>query len=457
MQGSHPDAAVSAKPQELSLHRQFMHFAVPSVVAQLVYSLYTVVDAAFVARGVSDTALTAVNLAFPLMQVLFSISLLFAAGCSALTAVNLGAGNRKRASAVFTQTVVMQLLLAAGMIAVLFPLRAQIALFLGAPDAQTQALVVDYITWIIPFIPAFLLSYTFEILMKADGFPRKASMIVLLSVIGNIGMDYLFVIVLRRGIAGAALATSLVQCCVIAVYLFHFVVQRKGSLRFCRHHPDWSLPGKVFRNGFSAGLTELSAGFVTFVMNHAIVYLLDDNALISFAVASYINTLAVMSITGGAQGSQPLISYEYGKKNLPDCRLLLHSLLRLSACVAALALLLFEAGAPVLVHFYISAANGSAGTELIASSVHVLRIYILSLAFAWINIAASGYFSAILRPGKALFLSVLRGYLAFIAALPLLVLLLGGDGIWFAPLAAEAVTTVFSIGLLRADRKAPVR
>ena len=412
MQGSHPDAAVSAKPQELSLHRQFMHFAVPSVIAQLVYSLYTVVDAAFVARGVSDAALTAVNLAFPLMQVLFSISLLFAAGCSALTAVNLGAGNRKRASAVFTQTVVMQLLLAAGMIAVLFPLRAQIALFLGAPDVQTQALVVDYITW---------LSYTFEILMKADGFPRKASMIVLLSVIGNIGMDYLFVIVLRRGIAGAALATSLVQCCVIAVYLFHFVVQRKGSLRFCRHQPDWSLPGKV--------------------------------------VASYINTLAVMSITGGAQGSQPLISYEYGKKNLPDCRLLLHSLLRLSACVAALALLLFEAGAPVLVHFYISAANGSAGTELIASSVHVLRIYILSLAFAWINIAASGYFSAILRPGKALFLSVLRlrGYLAFIAALPLLVLLLGGDGIWLAPLAAEAVTTVFSIGLLRADRNAPVR
>ena len=440
MQGSHPDAAVSAKPQELSLHRQFMHFAVPSVIAQLVYSLYTVVDAAFVARGVSDAALTAVNLAFPLMQVLFSISLLFAAGCSALTAVNLGAGNRKRASAVFTQTVVMQLLLAAGMIAVLFPLRAQIALFLGAPDVQTQALVVDYITWIIPFIPAFLLSYTFEILMKADGFPR-----------------YLFVIVLRRGIAGAALATSLVQCCVIAVYLFHFVVQRKGSLRFCRYQPDWSLPGKVFRNGFSAGLTELSAGFVTFVMNHAIVYLLDDSALISFAVASYINTLAVMSITGGAQGSQPLISYEYGKKNLPDCRLLLHSLLRLSACVAALALLLFEAGAPVLVHFYISAANGSAGTELIASSVHVLRIYILSLAFAWINIAASGYFSAILRPGKALFLSVLRGYLAFIAALPLLVLLLGGDGIWLAPLAAEAVTTVFSIGLLRADRKAPVR
>ena len=192
-------------------------------------------------------------------------------------------------------------------------------------------------------------------------------------------------------------------------------------------------------------------------MNHAIVYLLDDNALISFAVASYINTLAVMSITGGAQGSQPLISYEYGKKNLPGCRLLLHSLLRLSACVAALALLLFEAGAPVLVHFYISASNGSAGTELIASSVHVLRIYILSLAFAWVNIAASGYFSAILRPGKALFLSVLRGYLAFIAALPLLVLLLGGDGIWFAPLAAEAVTTVFSIGLLRADRNAPVR
>ena len=91
------------------------------------------------------------------------------------------------------------------------------------------------------------------------------------------------------------------------------------------------------------------------------------------------------------------------------------------------------------------------------AAIVTVGVCILPSLYAWINIAASGYFSAILRPGKALFLSVLRGYLAFIAALPLLVLLLGGDGIWLAPLAAEAVTTVFSIGLLRADRKAPVR
>lgn len=439
----------STRPlQTASLQKQFRHFAVPSAIAQLVYSLYTVVDAAFVARGVSDTALTAVNLAFPLMQIFFAVSLLFAAGCSALTAVNLGAGYPKKAGAIFTQTVVMQLILSVVLIAVLFPLRPQIALLLGAPDAETASLVVEYITFIIPFIPAFLLSYTFEILMKADGFPRKASLIVLFSVVGNILMDFLMVIVLQKGIAGAALATSLVQCAIIAVYLYHFAVQKKGALRFCTYRPDLSLPGRIFRNGFSAGLTELSAGFLTFVMNHVITAFLDDNALISFAIASYVSTMVVMSITGAAQGTQPLISNYYGRRDRDACRFLLARLLRLSALIAAIALVITEAGAPLIVRIYINASDTSSASALVSSSVKILRIYVLTLAFAWVNIAVAGYFAAVLQPSRSFLISVLRGYIGVAASLGALVFLFGGSAVWLTPLAAEGLTMIISLWLL---------
>ena len=88
-----------------SLKSDFLRFIIPSIIAQWVFSLYTMVDGIFVARGVSEVALTAVNISMPFTTGLFSISILFAVGNSTIVAILLGQGEKERANEVFTQNV----------------------------------------------------------------------------------------------------------------------------------------------------------------------------------------------------------------------------------------------------------------------------------------------------------------------------------------------------------------
>ena len=90
-----------------SLKSDFLRFIIPSIIAQWVFSLYTMVDGIFVARGVSEVALTAVNISMPFTTGLFSVSILFAVGNSTIVAIFLGQGEKQKANEVFTQNVVL--------------------------------------------------------------------------------------------------------------------------------------------------------------------------------------------------------------------------------------------------------------------------------------------------------------------------------------------------------------
>ncbi len=201
---------------------EFILYTVPSVMAQWVYTFYTMVDGMFVAKGVNEIALTAVNLSFPFLAFLFSLSLLFAVGTSTTAAILLGAYQKKKACEVFTQNIALQVVFSFIISLIAFTHKESLARFLGAPNKETINYVVQYLTWIIPFSCVYLLSYSFEILLKTDGHPKKAAVIVVFSMLENCFLDWLFVIVLHKGIQGAAFATSFSQATIILLYLHHF-------------------------------------------------------------------------------------------------------------------------------------------------------------------------------------------------------------------------------------------
>ena len=90
-----------------SLKRDFMKFIIPSIVAQWVFALYTMVDGIFVARGVSEVALTAVNIVMPYIMALYAVSILFAVGTSTVVAIKLGEKDGRKANEIFTQNIVL--------------------------------------------------------------------------------------------------------------------------------------------------------------------------------------------------------------------------------------------------------------------------------------------------------------------------------------------------------------
>ena len=158
----------------MSLKKKFWRFVWPSVVAQWIFALYTMVDGMFVARGVSEVALSAVNIASPFVNFLFSVSILFAVGTSTVVAIFLGQGRQREANQANTQNMVVTGVLSLFIMLMVWLCLDPIVSFLGATQS-TQEYVNHYILSLLPFTWWFIISYTFETLVKTDGFPRFAA------------------------------------------------------------------------------------------------------------------------------------------------------------------------------------------------------------------------------------------------------------------------------------------
>lgn len=430
-----------------SLKRDFFKFILPAVASQWVFALYTMVDGMFVARGVSETALAAVNISSPFVTGMFALSLTFAVGTSTIVALMFGQNKIREAREVFSQNMtvltIVSLLITAAVLAGL----KGFAGFLGATEV-TMPYVKEYISTIAPFAVCFILSYSFEILISTDGYPALATIIVSLGVVLNCILDYLLVMVWYKGVSGAAFATGISQTVVIVFYLKHFL-GKKGTIKFCRHPFRPGLIARELKNGFPSGITELSAGIITFVFNQAIIRFLNEDAIVSYSIIAYVNAIVVMSMVGVAQGCQPLISYYYGKGEREKCR----RLLKYELCTVA-ASSFFVAGvcyllADKIVGIFISPEL----EELSAYSAGVFRIFILSFLLAGYNVVAAGFFTAIEKSGTAVVISLGRGLVMLVISMTVLTALFGGKGIWWAAALSEALCLVVSIRLLSLERK----
>ena len=430
-----------------SLKSDFLRFIIPSIIAQWVFSLYTMVDGIFVARGVSEVALTAVNISMPFTTGLFSVSILFAVGNSTIVAIFLGQGEKQKANEVFTQNVVLLCILSVLITILVMIFLDPFARFLGATD-HILPYARTYIGTIAPFSVVYILSYSFETLIKTDGYPKLATIYVTSGAVLNCILDYILVMVLHKGVWGAAFATGISQAAVIFLYLWHFLGS-KGTIRFSKFHLMPSEIGRQIRNGMSSGITEFSSGIIIFFFNQAILKYIGEYALVSYTIISYVNTIVVMSMTGIAQGTQPLISYYYGKNESEKYKKLLKYGMVAAAAGSVVAVLICYVGGESIVGLFLKESEAS----LSIYSVRVLRIFILSFLLAGLNVVLGGYFTSVEKAGFATMISLTRSLIALVISLVFLTAVFGGEAIWWAPLIAESCCLVLSAGLYQWYRK----
>ncbi|MCI9271784.1 MAG: MATE family efflux transporter [Dorea sp.] len=425
-----------------SLKGDFFKFIIPSITAQWVFALYTMVDGIFVARGVSEIALTAVNISMPYIMALYAVSILFAVGTSTIVAIMLGEKRVQKANEVFTQNICLLVLFSAVItILVLLNLKS-VAVFLGATNVNMEY-VLDYLGSIVPFSGLFILSYSFETIIKTDGYPKMATFIVTAGSLMNVILDYLMVMKLHMGIRGAAIATGISHVFLIAMYLAHFC-GKKGIIKFTRFRLNLPIIWRQVKNGIPSCITELSPGLIIFLFNQAILYYLNEDALVSYTIISYINSLAVMTMVGIAQGYQPLISYYFGKGRMDQCgRLFRYGIFAVIAASAAFTFVCM-AGTKPIVRLFISSADSG----LLPYSVHVFRIFALSFLFAGYNVVIGAYFTAVEHPVAATVISLARGMVMLCFSLLVMTMLFGGAGIWWSPLASEILSLILTLGFL---------
>ena len=196
-------------------------------------------------------------------------------------------------------------------------------------------------------------------------------------------------------------------------------------------------------------MTEFSAGIIIFFFNQAILRYIGEEALVSYTIISYVNSIVIMSMAGVAQGSQPLISYYYGQKNEDNCKKLLRYGILASMMISVVAFAVCILGTESIVSLFVSPEL----TELRAYSVKVFRIFSVSFLLAGFNVVVGGYFTAVEEPTSAIMISLGRGFVTLLCSLFLLTAVAGGAGIWWAPTLSEALCMGIMLILFRKYRQ----
>ena len=424
-----------------SLKYDFFRFIIPSLIAQWVYALYTMVDGMFVARGVSELALSGVNIAMPFITFLFSVALMFAVGSSTAIAILIGQKKVHDAHTIYTQNLISILIISILLTVIVLCNSRSISLFLGATDL-TLEYVETYIRTIAMFSTFFIVSYSFEVIIKTDGFPMKATILVTFGAVLNCILDYVFVIVLHKGVGGAAFATGLSQFCVSILYFTHFL-SKNTSMKFVSFRFQPKVFFRTIQIGFSSAITEMSPGIVIFLFNQYILRFLNEEAIVSYTIVSYVNTIIVMSMLGIAQGIQPLVSYHYGKGSLRKCNLLLRYALLFGTSYSIIAFFLTRSFASPLVNLFVSENM----PMLRASSVSIFLTFSFSFLLCGWNVIIGGFSTSIERPKSSLAISLGRGFFFVAISLEVLTRLFGGDGIWWVASLSEGLCLILTVGL----------
>lgn len=421
------------------MRKKFISYVIPSVLSMLVFSLYTMVDGLFVAKGVGERALAAVNISMPFVNGAFALAIIFAVGTSTIAAISLGNGENNNANQVFTMNMAVLTILGLATTVIVLLNLEKIAYFLGATKS-TISYVKDYLGIISAFSVLPILSYYLEVLVKTDGHPRLATFGVCIAAIANIVLDYVFVIKLGYGVKGAAFATVMAQAASIIFFLGHFLFN-SSRIKFVPFKLDLSVIKRTLPIGASDFITEFSISFIVFLFNRTILNYVGETGIITYTVIMYLNNLVIMIMSGISQGIQPLVSYNYGKE---DKKSLSYFLKKAFKTVGVSSLIIY-ASCIIFAEQIIGLFINKAEVELFYYSVKAIKWYAPVYLILGFNIVLTGFYAAIERPLYSMIISLGRGFIVITASLYIMTSLIGAKGIWLSSFVSEIICLIIAI------------
>ena len=422
-----------------------LSMALPNVLSMLVNSLYNIVDSLFVAR-ISEDAMTALSLVFPIQNFSNAIAIGFGIGINAMIALYLGAGDREKAETAATHGFVLSLVHGVVMMVV------SIAIMPGflRRFTQDEALIaagITYSTIVFLFLVVNMVSLAFEKIFQAVG-RMKVSMVALITgCVCNILLDPVLIFGLgpvpAMGIAGAALATGIGQALSVVVYLVVYLrTELPVRLRRRCLRPDAALDGRLYAIGIPAILNlALPSLLVTFL--NGLLAAFSQSYVVVLGIYYKLQTFLYLPANGFVQGMRPLIGYNYGAKEHARVAKLYQLTLGMSAVIMAAGTVICMAASAPLIGLF------SSNPETIAIGQTALRIICLGFVVSAVSTTSSGALEGLGKGAASLVISLCR-YVIFIMPLAwLLCRQLGPTGVWHAFWVTEVLSAVIAFAVYR--------
>lgn len=424
-------------------------FAIPSIIAMVVSSLYNIVDQVFIGQGVGYLGNAATNVAFPLTTICLAITLLISIGSASRFSLSLGAGDEDKAAQSVGNALSMMILFG-----ILYFLIIEIFLqpllkaFGATADVMPFAESYTRITAI--GMPFLIVTNGMSNLARADGSPKYSMTCMLVGAIINTILDPIFIFKLHLGVRGAALATIIGQFFSFLMAIRYIRMFRQ--IHLSKQHFYLRLPVclNIASLGMSNCLNQLAVTLVQVVMNNSMTYYGAQSVygseipLAASGIVMKTNGILLSVIIGLSQGSQPIIGFNYGARQYDRVRGTYKLAISCNLVVSAIGFALFQFFPTQIISLF-----GTGDALYFEFSVKFMRIFLFMVIINGVQLLSSNFFAAIGKPLKGMFLSLTRQVIFLIPLILILPIFFGIDGIMFSAPIADALAflvTLFFIG-----------
>lgn len=422
--------------------KTFIRYVSLNVFAMLGLSIYILADTLFIANGVGELGLTALNLAIPIFTLVSGLGLLIGIGGATWYAILMAKDKIERASDVFNHAIAFSIIISLIFILASF-LAPTLAVLVGA-DEQTLAMTSTYMRIIMLFSPFFIFNQVLIAFIRNDHNPKLAMFGMLLGSLLNIILDYIFIFWFNWGMLGAALATGATPIFSLLLLSLHFR-RKHNHLVFKKIAIKWVSIWKISTLGVSAFITEVANGIVLLVFNLVILSISGNLGVAAYGIIANLSFVAIAIYTGMAQGMQPIVSHLFGKgDNAGNKRILTYALLVQVSIAAIIYLVMLRFRTPVIAWF-----NPAGNVVLYQIANQGFILYFIGFFFMGFNMIFMAFFSAIEKANVAFRLAVFRGIIIIIPIVLLMSYLFNMTGVWLSFAVTEVITMLLILDYTR--------
>lgn len=415
-----------------SIPKLLLSLAIPAIIANLVNSLYNIVDQIFIGHGVGYLGNAATSVAFPLTTICMAIGLMVGLGASANFNLEIGRKNPEKAKMIVGTA--STILIASGLvIMVITNVFLKDLLYLFGATELTIDYAVEY-TRITSFgIPFLLFSTGFNPIIRADGSPIYSMLSVLTGAILNTILDPIFIFVCDWGMAGAAWATLISQIVAATMCALYFIWFKNVRVKIKDFIPKFSIAKIIATVGMSSFIFQISTMVIQIVSNNMLKKYGADSIYgsdIPIAIAGIVSKISLIFlavIIGIIQGAQPIFGYNYGAKNYKRVRDTLKLAIISSFIFSLFAFALFMFAPRPLISLF------GEGSELYFEfGTKYLRVFLFFTFLNGVQIASTTFFQAIGKAVKGAILSLIKQVIFLLPLLIVLPIFMGVEGVMFA-------------------------
>lgn len=440
-----PDITTSAKHDRLKelgtapIGRMLLKYSLPAVVGTVVMSIYNIIDSVVIGHAIDDpNVVSGIAVTFPVMNLATALGMLIGAGAATRVSIVMGQKDKARAELILGNSVLLTVIIGIlYMSAFAIFLDPVLRLFGASPNSLPYAR--EFLLWVLPGMLLMNLTFSYNNVMRASGYPGKAMYTNLIGAGLNMVLAPLFLFGFGWGIRGAAIATD-ISMLITAFFVMSHFFDRRSELHFVRgtFRFNWPVIKSVLYIGMAPFLINVAGASINAIVNNSLLRYGGDNAIAAVVVFNRFVTIFVMVVIGICQGMQPILGYNYGSGRLQR----LFRTLLLASCSG-------------LCFTTLGSAVGAACPRTIASlfmqdprqiecAVNCLRITTIGFWMVGFQIVATNFFQSLGMAGKAIFLSLTRQVLFMIPMLYILPPMFGLDGVWAAYPVCDVIATVVS-------------